>query len=204
MDIERLRADEVMWAMYEQGWRDTYASAVAALAAEPLPLPVDLRPVAVGSDRGQANPDSAAIVNQQPTVDSRPTATGPVRSQTRVNRNAWRRNVSARPSKSQEQSIASTTRILSDDDVTTQERNCRDWVNSLQKCEEHGPEDIICPDSDVDSFISMTSKEKEDALWQPLSAPCFQNFTTADIIEYNSAWTNIPVRTCCDHCVLKF
>jgi hypothetical protein len=113
MDIERLRADEVMWAMYEQGWRDTYASAVAALAAEPLPLPVDLRPVAVGSDRGQANPDSAAIVNQQPTVDSRPTATGPVRSQTRVNRNAWRRNVSARPSKSQEQSIASTTRVRS-------------------------------------------------------------------------------------------
>ncbi|XP_025406093.1 uncharacterized protein LOC112680273 [Sipha flava] len=172
MDIERLRADEVMWAMYEQGWRDTYASVIATLAAEPPPPPADLRPVAVGSDRGQTSTDSAATVNRQPTVDSRPTAIGPVRSQARVNRNAGRRNVSARPSKSQKQSITSTTRI--------------------------------CPDSDVDSFISMTSEEKEDALWQPLSAPCFQNFTTADIIEYNSAWTNIPVRTCCDHCVLKF
>jgi hypothetical protein len=61
---------------------------IAALATEPPSPPVDLRPVAVGSDRGQASTDSAATVNRQPTVDSRPTATGPVRSQARVNRNA--------------------------------------------------------------------------------------------------------------------
>uniref|UniRef100_A0A2S2PYN2 Uncharacterized protein n=1 Tax=Sipha flava TaxID=143950 RepID=A0A2S2PYN2_9HEMI len=76
MDIERLRADEVIWAMYKQGWRDTYATVIAALATVPPSPPVNLRPVTDGSDRGQVSTDSAA--------------TGPVRSQARAAQERFR------------------------------------------------------------------------------------------------------------------
>jgi hypothetical protein len=113
MDIERSRADEVMWAMYKQGWKDAHATVIAALASVPSSPPVDLRPAVVRSGRSQMSTDSVASVYRQPTVDSRPMATGPVRIKARVYRNARRRNVSTRPPKLQEKSTASTPRVRS-------------------------------------------------------------------------------------------
>jgi hypothetical protein len=114
MNIERLRAVEIMWACTSRGrGTDAYATAIATLTIVPSSPPVDLRPAAIGSDHGQTSTDSVASVYRQPTVDSRPMTTEPVRSQSRIDRYARRRNVSARPPKSQEQSTATTTRVRS-------------------------------------------------------------------------------------------
>lgn len=67
MEMDRLRADELLWAAYERGWKDAYATTLTALATVPV------SPLATGSP-------------SPPPADTRASATGPVRRRTRDDR----------------------------------------------------------------------------------------------------------------------
>lgn len=87
LDMDRLRADAVLWTAYEQGWKDAYAAALAAFATVPP------SPLAVAANSPLATtavPTPLAVVVPSPLTDTRPAATGADRRRARTDRRALR------------------------------------------------------------------------------------------------------------------